>query len=159
LLTHRTRSINFDTYIYASTFKVAYFGKAGDALDYLEGLGFPCAIHFNPADFLRKYMFCYIALKWITKNNKWQSWSWLYFLVVGFITTYAISVYHLQCCEFEPRSGEVNSIQHYVIKFVSDLWQVGGFLWFPPLQKWPLRNNWNIVESGFKHNNPNPNSI
>jgi hypothetical protein len=25
-------------------------------------------------------------------------------------------------------SGEVNSIQHYVIKYVSDLWQVGGFL-------------------------------
>ena len=24
--------------------------------------------------------------------------------------------------------GEVYSIQHYVIKFVSDLWQVGGFL-------------------------------
>jgi len=23
----------------------------------------------------------------------------------------------------------VFSIQHYVIKFVSDLWQVGGFLW------------------------------
>ena len=30
-------------------------------------------------------------------------------------------------CEFEPRSGEVYSIQHYVIKFVSDLRQVGGF--------------------------------
>ena len=31
--------------------------------------------------------------------------------------------------------GEVYSIQHYVIKFVSDLWQVGGFfqvLRFPP---------------------------
>ena len=31
--------------------------------------------------------------------------------------------------------GEVYSIQHYVIKFVSDLWQVGGFLLvlrFPP---------------------------
>jgi hypothetical protein len=30
---------------------------------------------------------------------------------------------------------EVYSIQHYVIKFVNDLWQVGGFLWilwFPP---------------------------
>jgi hypothetical protein len=30
---------------------------------------------------------------------------------------------------------EVYSIQHYVIKFVSDLQQVGGFhrvLWFPP---------------------------
>ena len=25
--------------------------------------------------------------------------------------------------------GEVYSIQHYVIKFVSDLRQVGGFLW------------------------------
>jgi len=31
--------------------------------------------------------------------------------------------------------GEVYSLQHYVIKFVSDLRQVGGFLWvllFPP---------------------------
>jgi hypothetical protein len=27
---------------------------------------------------------------------------------------------------------EVYSIQHYVIKFVSDLRQVGGFLRFPP---------------------------
>ena len=36
---------------------------------------------------------------------------------------------------FEPRSGEVYSIQGYVIKFVSDLRQVSGFLWvqwFPP---------------------------
>ena len=35
-----------------------------------------------------------------------------------------------------PAHGEVYSIQHYVIKFISDLWQVGGFLrglWFPPL--------------------------
>ena len=31
-----------------------------------------------------------------------------------------------------PAHGEVYSIQHYVIKFVSDLWQVGGFLRFPP---------------------------
>ena len=45
-------------------------------------------------------------------------------IVVGFITTYAIRVYH---CEFEPRSGEVNSIQHYLIKFASDLLQVGVF--------------------------------
>ena len=32
--------------------------------------------------------------------------------------------------------GEVYSIQHYMIKFVSDLWQVGGFLRvlrFPPI--------------------------
>jgi hypothetical protein len=34
-----------------------------------------------------------------------------------------------------PVHGEVDSIQHYVIKFVSDLQQVGGFLRvlrFPP---------------------------
>ena len=30
-----------------------------------------------------------------------------------------------------PVHGEVYSIQHYVIKFVSDLRQVGGFLWVP----------------------------
>jgi hypothetical protein len=30
------------------------------------------------------------------------------------------------CCEFESRSGR--GVQHYVIKFVSDLGQVGGFL-------------------------------
>jgi hypothetical protein len=33
-----------------------------------------------------------------------------------------------------PVHGEVYSMQHYVIKFVSDLQQVGGFLrvlWFP----------------------------
>jgi hypothetical protein len=27
--------------------------------------------------------------------------------------------------------GEMYSIQHYVIKLVSDLQQGGGFLWFP----------------------------
>ena len=34
-----------------------------------------------------------------------------------------------------PTHREVYSIQHYVIKFVSDFWQVGGFLQglrFPP---------------------------
>ena len=34
-----------------------------------------------------------------------------------------------------PAHGEVYLIQHYVIKFVSELRQVGGFLqviWFPP---------------------------
>jgi hypothetical protein len=31
-----------------------------------------------------------------------------------------------------PVHGEVYLIQHYVIKFVSDLRQVGGFLRFPP---------------------------
>ena len=55
--------------------------------------------------------------------------------VVGFIATYAITVYHHGCCEFEPISNKVYLIQHYVIIFVSDLQQVGGFLQvlrFPP---------------------------
>jgi len=54
-------------------------------------------------------------------------------MVVGFITTYAIRSYHHWCCEFESRSGR--GVQHYVIKLVSDLRQVGGFhrvLRFPP---------------------------
>jgi hypothetical protein len=45
-------------------------------------------------------------------------------------TTYAVSAYHNWCCEFESRSGR--GAQHYVIKFVSDLRQIGGFLRFPP---------------------------
>ena len=45
-------------------------------------------------------------------------------MVVGFKTTYAISVVSLN-----PSHGEVYSIQYYVIKFVSDLQQVCGFLW------------------------------
>jgi len=57
-------------------------------------------------------------------------------MVVGFTTTCAISAYHRYSCEFENRAhGEVYSIQHYMIKFLSDLRQVSGFLWvlqFPP---------------------------
>jgi hypothetical protein len=30
-----------------------------------------------------------------------------------------------------PVHGEVYSMQHYMIKFVRDMWQVGGFLRFP----------------------------
>jgi hypothetical protein len=51
----------------------------------------------------------------------------------GFTTTYWISAYHHWCCEFESRLGR--GVQQYVIKFVIDLWQVGGFLrvfLFPP---------------------------
>jgi len=51
-------------------------------------------------------------------------------MVVGF--TYEISAYH-HWCEFESWSGQ--GVQYYVIKFVSDLRQVSGFLCvllFPP---------------------------
>ena len=49
-------------------------------------------------------------------------------MVVGFITIYAISAYHHYHFEFESCSGMVYLIQHYMIKFVSDLRQVCGFL-------------------------------
>jgi hypothetical protein len=39
-------------------------------------------------------------------------------MVVGFTTTYVISAYHHLHCEFEFHSGDVYSIQNYVIKFV-----------------------------------------
>ena len=68
-------------------------------------------------------------------------------MVVRFTTTYAISAYHHWCCEFESRSGR--GVQHYVIKFVSDLWQVGGFLWvlrFPP----PITDRHDITEKLLK---------
>jgi hypothetical protein len=68
-------------------------------------------------------------------------------MVVGFTTTYAISAYHHWCCEFGSRSGR--GVQNYVIKFVSDLQQVGGFLRvlsLPPSIKQPWYN-WNIVET------------
>ena len=52
-------------------------------------------------------------------------------MVVGYTTTYAISVYHHCCCEFESRSRR--GVQHYVITFVSDLQQVGGFFPHTPV--------------------------
>jgi hypothetical protein len=38
-------------------------------------------------------------------------------MVVGFMTTYAVSAYYHKRCEFESRLGEVYKIQHNVIKF------------------------------------------
>ena len=54
-------------------------------------------------------------------------------MVVGFTTTYAIGAYHHWCCKFESRSRR--GVQHYEMKFFSDLRHVGGFLQvfrFPP---------------------------
>jgi hypothetical protein len=50
--------------------------------------------------------------------------------LVGFRITYAFSVYHyLKVGSSNPANDEVYSIQHYVIKFVSNLRQIGYFLW------------------------------
>jgi hypothetical protein len=62
-------------------------------------------------------------------------------------TVYFLTKWQPYCCEFESRSGR--GVQHYVIKLVSDLRQVGGF----------LRYNWNIVESGVKHHQTNKQTI
>ena len=51
-------------------------------------------------------------------------------MAIGLTTTYAVRAYHHFRCEFESRSGR--GVQHFVIKFVSDLRQVGVFLRFPP---------------------------
>ena len=66
-----------------------------------------------------------------------------------------------------PAHGEVYSIQHYVIKFVSNLSLVGGFLrWVSsstPVSSTfktdchDSRYDSNIVESGVKHHNSNYN--
>ena len=53
-----------------------------------------------------------------------------------------------------PSHGEVYLMQHYVIKFVSDLRQVSYILCvlgFPPPIKLTATIQWNIVESGIKH--------
>ena len=44
----------------------------------------------------------------------------------------------MQSVPIPTNSGEVYAIQHYTMKFVSDLWQVSGFLRvlrFPPPMK------------------------
>ena len=77
-------------------------------------------------------------------------------MVVGFTTTYAISAYH--------HYGVISTV-HYVMRFVSDLRQVGGFLWvprFPPSIKLTatiMAYYWNIVESDVKHHQTNKQNI
>jgi hypothetical protein len=50
----------------------------------------------------------------------WSYGSWIYNYLWNPSTTKVVSQ--------KPVNGEVYSMQHYVIKFVSDLQQVGGFL-------------------------------
>ena len=79
-------------------------------------------------------------------------------MAVGFTTTYVISAHHHWCCEFESRSER--GVQHYVIKFVSDLRQVGGFLrvlrFPPPIKLTATIYLKHIVGSGVKHHQTKP---
>ena len=88
----------------------------------------------------------------IFKDSKWRHGRDR--MVVEFpICAYLIS---------NPTHGEVYSIQHYIMYFVSGLRQFGGFrrvLRILPPINWPLRYRWNINESGVKHHNHNPQQI
>jgi hypothetical protein len=63
-------------------------------------------------------------------------------VIVWFTTTSAISAYHHLSCEFESRSGQVYSIQHYVVFKVCQ-WLATGRLFSPDI----------------KHHNTNPHYI
>ena len=82
-----------------------------------------CKIIFNFVNLLEASLLCSeISVMSSLKGGR-RSREWM---VVGFTITYAaISAYHHWCCDFESRSGR--GVQHYVIKFVSDLRQ-----WFSP---------------------------
>ena len=72
---------------------------------------------------------CYIT-------NQGLSWSWLYgSWIYNYLCNQCLFSITTKVVNLNPIHGEVYSIQHYVIKFVSDLQQVGGFLQvlrFPP---------------------------
>ena len=56
-------------------------------------------------------------------------------MVVGFTSTYAISAITTNVVSSNPADGELYSIKHNMIKFVSDMREVSGFLrvlWFSP---------------------------
>jgi hypothetical protein len=118
----------------------------------------------------------------VSKYNIWQSLMstlplWRFFLLIFNMCLFAfwyadfkdrvlqyIGRKHFINCKstkgvlyYASRPSEVYSIQHYVIKFVDELWQVGGFLqdlpFPPPIKLTAMIYSWNIVDSGVKHHN------
>jgi hypothetical protein len=60
--------------------------------------------------------------------------TWMYPMVLPIICFKSYkNISPLTLMSSNPVHGDVYSIQHYLLKFVSDLRQVGGFLQFPPL--------------------------
>ena len=87
----------------------------------------------------------YTSVKVIIPPDSYSKIKYVPMLSVP-ITTKVVSL--------NPAHVKVYSIQHYVIKFVSDLRHVSGFLrvlLFPP----PIKQK--FVESCIKHHSPNPN--
>ena len=109
-----------------------------------------CIVEYAWISFTSKHvMWCSLSPNSNDSSLSLQRPSWPWPLVVGFTTSYAISAYRHWCCEFESRSGR--DVQYYVIKYVSDLRQGGGFLrvlQFPPPIKLTLNN---INQSKLNH--------
>ena len=81
------------------------------------------------------YVVFHVIFNFISSDVfQWPSWSWSYGSWIR--TTYVQSVpITTNVVSLNPIHGEVYSIQNCVIKFVSDLRQIGGFLQvlrFPP---------------------------
>jgi hypothetical protein len=69
-------------------------------------------------------------------SDLWQVGGFLYTTLCDkvcqwLVTGWWFSLYNIMCSSLSVTCDRsvVFSIQHYVIKFVSDLWQVGGFLY------------------------------
>ena len=73
-------------------------------------------------------------------------WSRGNSMVVGFTTTYVISSYHHQCCEFESRSWRGHLDKTLREKFVSDLLHFGGFLRVLPVSSINTTDSNNITD-------------
>ena len=58
-----------------------------------------------------------------------------------------------------PAHGELSSILHLGMKFVTNLQLFGSFSGLLHQQNWPPWYNWNYVQSGVKHHNPNPSIV
>jgi hypothetical protein len=67
---------------------------------------------------------------------------------------FTVEIKKFERCDFESRLAEVYSIQHYVIKFVTDLRQVRGFLRvhrFPPPIKLELLTRVTVFNATFNN--------
>ena len=100
---------------------------------------------FNNISVILWRSFLLVEETWENHRPAASHWQTLSYIVVSSTTrlngirTHNVSgdrhcielTYHHWCCGFESRSGR--GVQHYFIKFVSDLGKVGGFLRFSPL--------------------------
>ena len=78
---------------------------------------------------------------WVSTAHPGPSWSHGH-LICNYLCNLCLSQTNIGSSN--PVHGMVNSIQHYVIKFVSDVCHVGCFLRFAPLIK-PTANHVNVL--------------